>query len=154
MIETARQGAVRRGVNVEFLCGDVSEMDLRERSFRGAFITPLVYSMLPGRAKRVRALVGIGRHLERGAKLLFSVDRLRSPLDHARAIVVLGLDWMRHRKPGEFGDGYSTFLTAQGTMGFSYIHRFTVSQLRSEMKAGGFRLIGDSRGIGFIAEKS
>src|SRR3989338_580121 len=66
MVRAAEKNVAAAGVDAEFFAADMAELDWGGRAFDGIFVTPLVYSFVPGRARRVRCLDRLGRHLARG----------------------------------------------------------------------------------------
>ncbi len=138
MVRAAGRNAKTAGVGAEFFQADMADLDLGGRTFDGIYVTPLVYSFVPGRARRVRSLNLLGRHLARGGSVVFSAHLLRSPSQFLQA----ALAWMRHRLRGrgrEFGDWFTWFLRPDGTIGRSYSHLFTASRVLAEARQAGFR---------------
>ena len=137
MVRAARQNAASSGVDIEFLQADMAELDLPGRTFDGIYVTPLVYSFVPGRERRVRSLGRLGRHLAPGAPLIYSAHLIKSPSQLLQA----ALTWARlgPRASGcEFGDWFTWFLRPDGTIGKSFTHLFTESQIVAEARAAGF----------------
>ncbi|MBI1950343.1 MAG: class I SAM-dependent methyltransferase [Acidobacteria bacterium] len=138
MVRAAGRNAEAAGVAAEFLQADMAELDLRGRTFDGIYVTPLVYSFVPGKARRVRSLYRLGRHLARGGSAVFSAHLLTSASHFLQA----ALAWMRHaprRRGHEFGDWFTWFLRSDGTIDKSYSHWFTVASVLAEARQAGFR---------------
>jgi SAM-dependent methyltransferase len=138
MVRAAEKNVAAAGVSAEFFAADMAELDRRGRTFDGIYVTPLVYSFVPGRARRVRSLDRLGRHLARGGSAVFSAHLLTSPSQYMQA----ALAWARHARRGrgcEFGDWFTWFLRPDGTIGKSYSHLFTVASVLAEARQAGFR---------------
>lgn len=138
MQQAARRNAAGAGVDVDFFRCDMSELDLPGRTFDGIYVTPLVYSFIRTRSRRVLSLRRLGRHLAPGASVVYSAHLLKS---FPQAVSAL-LAWARHaaRRPRfEFGDWYTWFLLPDGTIDRSFTHLFTTSRILREARAAGFR---------------
>ncbi|HKB07113.1 MAG TPA: class I SAM-dependent methyltransferase [Candidatus Polarisedimenticolia bacterium] len=138
MVSAARRNASAAGVEVEFVQTDMADLDLPGRTFDGIYVTPLVYSFVPGRARRLRSLRRLGMHLAPGAPLVFSAHLMSSPWHYLQTV----LTWLRHgpwRGGHEFGDWFTWFLLPDGTIGTSFSHMFTLSAVVGEARAAGFR---------------
>lgn len=140
MIEAARRNGVAAGLEIEWLCADLRHLDLEARRFDAVFITPLVYSFIPGRAARIDALRGLGRYLVPDGRVVFSA----SLIDRPERILQTGISTIVRRirrSPGEFGDWYTRFMSARGSIRFSYTHLFLRFQVESEARSAGFRIV-------------
>ncbi len=140
MVEASRRSAASSGVSIEVFRADMSALDLAPRRFDAAFITPLVYSFIPGRARRIGALHRLGRHLEPGGTIVFSAALVDGP---ARLLQV-AVPWALRRARGssaEFGDWYTRFMTPRGPIGLSFSHLFFAGQVRREAREAGFRCV-------------
>ncbi|MCZ6697261.1 MAG: methyltransferase domain-containing protein [Acidobacteria bacterium] len=140
MIEAARRNGVAAGLEIEWLCADLRHLDLEARRFDAVFITPLVYSFIPGRAARIDALRGLGRYLAPDGRVVFSaalIDRPERILQTGISTIVRRI----RRSPGEFGDWYTRFMSARGSIRFSYTHLFLRFQVESEARSAGFRIV-------------
>jgi SAM-dependent methyltransferase len=137
MVGSARSNAAAAGVEVEFVRADMAELDLPGRAFDGIYVTPLVYSFVPGRERRVRSLRRLGLHLAPGAPVVYSAHLIGSPSRFLDA----ALNWVRRapRRPGfEFGDWFTWFLRPDGTIGTAFTHLFTTSRVIREARSAGF----------------
>ena len=137
MVRAARMNAAAAGVDIEFVQADMADFDLPGRMFDGIYVTPLVYSFVPGRERRVRSLCRLRRHLAPGASVVFSAHLIKSLAPFLQAV----LTWARRRpwRPGfEFGDWFTWFLRRDGTIGTSFTHLFTASQVVAEARLAGF----------------
>jgi SAM-dependent methyltransferase len=138
MVRAARENARVAGVDVEFLCADMAELDLGGRRFDAVYITPLVYSFVPGRSRRVRSLSVLGRHLVTGGAIVFSAYLFP---DWAKTLQV-SLAWVRHavrRRAREFGDWFTWYLVPDGSLGKSFSHLFAATSVMREVREAGFR---------------
>lgn len=151
MVNAAEKNARAAGVDVELLCADMSDLDLRDRRFGCAYITPLVYSFVPGRARRVQSLRRLGTCLVEDGAVIFSAYLLSNPTKWLQTF----LAWARHKGLGrspEFGDWFTWFLRADGSLGKSFTHLFATASVVSEAREAGFR---ECRKVGgyFIARR-
>jgi SAM-dependent methyltransferase len=152
MIEAARALARETGVEVEFLQADLVSLDLGLRRFAAIYFTPLLYSFLAGHHRRRAALARAGRHLEPGGIVLFTAYRMRTPGEW----VEQALAWTVRRARGgrcEFGDWYTSFLTPQGRLGHSYIHRGSGAKARRAAQEAGFGRVVHAGAAHYIAER-
>lgn len=150
MVRAAERNASAAEVTAEFFQADMAGLDLGGRTFGGIYVTPLVYSFVPGRARRVMSLSRLGRHLVRGGSVVFSAHLMTSP----SAFMQAALAWVRHARRGrgcEFGDWFTWFLRPDGTIGKSYSHLFTASRVLAEARKAGFRTCR-KEGAYFVAE--
>lgn len=149
MVRRARRNAAAAGVDVEFIRSDMADLDLPGKAFDAIYVTPLVYSFVPGRERRVRSLRHLGRHLTPGAAIVFSAHLFRRPSQ----ILQTAIAWARRRAGDpefEFGDWFTWFLLPDGTIGRSFTHLFPASRVLSEVREAGFRTCR-RRGAFFIA---
>ena len=150
MIKAARRNGEAAGLEIEWLCADLRRLDLGARRFDAVFITPLVYSFIPGRAARIDTLRGLGRCLALDGRVVFSAYLIDGPgrfLQAALSTIAKGI----RGSPGEFGDWYTRFMSARGSIQFSYTHLFLRFRVRREARSAGFRIV-HSRGKGhFLA---
>ena len=150
MVAASRDNARRAGLEVELLQADLGDLDLGERRFDAAYITPLVHSFIAGRQRRVEALRRLGRHLARGGPLIFTAYLIRDPASLIAAL----LAWIRGRREGgEFGDWYTRYMTPRGAIGTSYIHRGFTQSVRGEAREAGFARVERAHSSHFIASE-
>lgn len=140
MIEALRRRAESHGLQTTLQVGDVVSLDLPPNSYDGAYVSPEVYSYIPGRQRRVEALRRIRAALrEEGILLLLqSMDR-RGLVSRSRLV-----DSLRRLGRPIFGDRLSepgdgwTFETATRRY---FKHRFFSSrELHSEIVEAGLRV--------------
>ncbi len=141
MVQASRRNAESAGLEAEFLVSDMTTLDLPGRRFDGAYITPLVYSFVPGRQRRIQALRRLGMHLHPGGRIVYSAHLIKTATHLLRAILTKGLRVVRRARQNEFGDWYTWFLTPRGDLGTAFSHRFLVRQVLSEARAAGYRLV-------------
>ncbi len=149
MIESSRSHARAAGVEAEFVLADMVGLDLGPRRFDAVYVTPLVCSFISGRERRIEALRRLGRHVAPAGPVVFTAYFIRD----AVAFFELLLVWLRRREQvgAEFGDWYTRFMTPQGTIGRSYVHRAFARQVIREARAAGFGRVGWERRSHFIA---
>ncbi len=137
MIRAARTHAAAAGIQAELLQADMADLDLAGRRFDGVYITPLVYSFVAGRARRVRCLQRLCLHLEAGAPVVFSADLVRTLAQRLQ----LWIAWGHHvRRAAGFepGDWHTSYMLPDGTIGRSYTHLFSEREIVSEARRAGF----------------
>jgi len=151
MIRAAERNAKAAGVDAKFVRGDMGDLDLPGRKFDCAYVTPLVYSFVPGRARRVQTLQRLGTHLVEGGTVIFSAYLIPS----LTRLLQVCLAWARQTVLGRsrgFGDWFTWFLRPDGTLGKSFTHMFAASSVLSEAREAGF---SDCRKVGgyFVARR-
>lgn len=139
MVQAATRHATEEHLNAEFVCGDISTLDFGAQRFDGVYMTPLVYSFIPGRERRIACLRQLGRHLAPGGAVLYSAHLVRRAEHLARLLAVATRRRLRGDRQSEFGDWFTWFLTPQGRLGTAFSHRFLRRQVRDEARAAGFR---------------
>ena len=152
MIETSRASAEEADLKIEFLCADMTSLDLQGRRFDAAFVTPLVYSFIAGRANRIEALRRLGEVVSVGGKVIFSANLI----DGVGRILQALLSWMHRRARGstfEFGDWYTRFMTPRGQVGCSFTHLSFPGQVRREAKQAGYREVSRGGASHFVAAR-
>ncbi len=150
MVDSGRKQALTAGLEVEFLAAGMETLDLPGRRFAAAYVTPLVYSFIARREKRVEALRRLGLHLLPGGIVLFSAHLYRTLEQELAALLV----FIRSRKGGreaEMGDWHTWFLTRSGTLGESFIHLFSERQVMDEARAAGFARVERTGAAQFVA---
>jgi SAM-dependent methyltransferase len=151
MVEAARRNVSLEGVEGEVLEADMTSLDLPGRSFDLAYVTPLVYSFIAGRATRVEALGRLGRHLRPGGAAIFSASLIGSPIEWLE----LCLAWLRRRRRGqrtELGDWFTWFMTPTGSIGRSFLRRFRPVEVIGEARDAGFRRVRRAGRAHFIVD--
>ena len=149
MVRAGERNARAAACPIEFVLADMAELDLPGRKFEGIYITPLVYSFVPTRARRVECLRRLGRHLRPGGSVVFSAYLLRSPVQ----LLNVFLAWVRHagHEAGfELGDWFTWFLRTDGSLGKSFCHLFRATRVIAEAREAGFRTCGKA-GAFFVA---
>jgi SAM-dependent methyltransferase len=151
MVQAGRRHARQSGFDIEFLEADMTTLDLKDRRFDGIYVTPLVYAFISGGTRRVESLRRLGRHLAPGGVIVLSAFLFKRPVQWIEASLV----WARGRIRGiagrEFGDWYTWYLTPRGTIGKSFLHVSTASQVIREIHAAGFRRTAREGKAHFVA---
>lgn len=140
MVGEARDNARAAGLEIEFLEADIVSLDLAERRFEMIYATPLVYSFIARRERRLAALSRCGRHLAEGGTIVFSAALYRNRVERLQAF----LGWLHRRPAGpgiEVGDWYTRFLTPQGRIGTSFLRLFAPHEVVREARLAGFQRI-------------
>jgi SAM-dependent methyltransferase len=152
MVDASRRNIAAAGLHAELLVADMVTLDLPRRNFEAACVTPLVYSFVQGRGRRIEALRRLGRHLAPGGVVVFSAHLFTSPAQWLEVLLV----WIRCRRRStrvEFGDWYTWFPTPRGTIGTSFTHRFFARQVMAEARAAGFGRVERTGRGHFIARE-
>jgi SAM-dependent methyltransferase len=139
MVEASIRNARSAGLNAEFLNADMADLDLHDRTFDGAYITPLVYSFVPGRSRRIECLRRLGRHLTPGGAVIFSAHLVHRLSHLLRLLAVTMRRRLRRQRDSEFGDWFTWFLTPDGRIERAFSHRFFKWQVHAEARAAGFQ---------------
>lgn len=143
MVEAARALALESGIDARFAVADARRGDWPPGPWDAIYLTPLLYSFVHGRPVRVEFLRRLGRSLRAGGVLLFSVrlhDGLRSWLETRVAWCLGG-----GNGAGEPGDWYTRYLAPDGTIGTSYLRRFSAGEVVLEARTAGFATIERQR---------
>jgi len=137
MVSASDRNVREAGVRAELFEADMAELDRKGETYAGIYVTPLVYSFVRSRARRVVCLDRLGRHLDAGGSVVFSAHLLASPAQLLQA----ALAWSRHAGRGrafEFGDWFTWFLRPDGRIGKSFSHLFRDAGVRAEVREAGF----------------
>lgn len=136
LVEKAIENAAQRGLKIEGLVQEVSELDVPASSYDVVWLTTAMYSYIPTQRRRVEMLRRIGQALRPGGYLVcgFRWDA-RSEFSHkglwarkAVAYLTLGNLWY---EPGDKLSG-----------GIEFVHAFSSEEeLRAEFEAGGFETL-------------
>jgi SAM-dependent methyltransferase len=138
MVRASERNVREAGVQADLFEADMAELDRNGETYDGIYVTPLVYSFVRGRARRVSSLRRLGRHLDGRGSVVFSAHLLVS----ADQLLQAGIAWFRHAGRGrgfEFGDWFTWFLRPDGRIGKSFSHLFREAGIRAEAAEGGFR---------------
>jgi D-alanine-D-alanine ligase len=140
MIEAAGQLAAEAGITARLEVMDLREFDARGRRYHAVYLTPLLYSFIAGRQRRVTLLRRLGAHLEPDGCVLFSAHLHRGAWSWLQTRLAA---WRRGRTAwrGEPGDWYTWYLTPRGTIGRSYLRRFSAGEVVAETRAAGYTSI-------------
>ena len=152
MVGAARANALRLGAAVDFFTADLTDLDLSGRIFDLIYMTPLLYSFLPGRARRIAALERLGRHLTQSGAVIFSAHLIRQAAD---AFAATGA-WLRRPagvSKAEPGDWYTSFLTPQGELETSFTHLFLRGTVLREARSAGYERVEAVEAAHFVASR-
>lgn len=137
MVRASDRNVSEAGVSACLFEADMAELDRKGEAFGGIYVTPLVYSFVRSRARRVLCLDRLGRHLDGGGSVAFSAHLMAS----AAQLLQAALAWSRHAGRGrgfEFGDWFTWFLRPDGGIGKSFSHLFSEAGVRAEVGEDGF----------------
>jgi len=141
MVDASRRALDDAGVEAEILAASLDEFDPGDRRFGAIYFTPLLYSFLAGRDRRIAMLRRLAAFLDPGGGLMLSEARPRGPIRRTQ----IGLAWLRRRLRGdrfvERGDWYTMYLAPDGSIGFSFLHLFPSGQVEAELHAAGYRSV-------------
>jgi hypothetical protein len=128
---------------------NLRDLEARGGRFHAAYLTPLLYSFVAGRERRITLLRRLAARLEPGGCLLFSAQLHRGAWSWVQTRLAA-----RSRRPaawrGEPGDWYTWYLTPRGTIGYSFLRRFTAGEVLAEVRSAGFASVG-RQGTHFLA---
>ena len=143
VVETARANASREGVQIEFLCHDISQDIPLAQSFDLICFFGLVYSFIPTRKRRVQLLTACRKHLKPSGYCLFDFISAKPPSQRqVRAQRWRKtLAWLVGGNRGcELGDNLSN-----GTL---FVHWFfTLSEIAEEAAEAGLSFAHEGDGI-------
>ena len=150
MVEQATREAVRHGLEIEFLLGDVRTCDFGGARYAAVLFTYDVYSFIPRREQRVEVLRRLRSMLKEPGHIFLSARRLRSIYDR----VVLTQQWAARAGRGEWGDSHTRWIATDGTLRRSYVRVFTRARLDAEFAAASLRLNDWHAGHGLLTSTS
>jgi len=137
MIEAARHVASAAGVTARLEVIDLRCIDALGGRYHAVYLTPLLYPFVAGRERRVTLLGRLAARLEPGGRLLFSASIHRGIWSRLQTRLAV----RRHSQttwPGEEGDWYTWYLTPHGTIGRSFLRRFSAGEVIAEARKAGF----------------
>lgn len=79
MVERARQNAARRGVHLDGIVQDMSQLQVPGHAFAVVWLSSATYSCVPTRTRRVEMVRRIARVLQPGGYFLFQFQRTLTP---------------------------------------------------------------------------
>ena len=136
LTEKAKANANRRGLHIEALTQDISELDLPAGSFDIAWLGSRMYSSIPGQATRVRMLQRVANTLTAEGLLVCQFDwdpavRRRRASDLVRiAVAALSAGNLQYQNSDRFMEPSE------------FTHHFsTVAELQTEFSRGGFDVL-------------
>jgi 2-polyprenyl-3-methyl-5-hydroxy-6-metoxy-1,4-benzoquinol methylase len=145
MIAESQKRARELGLEVDFRLDDVRAAAFEPARVDGVLFTYDVYSFIPSRAARVRLLGRLAGRLERSGCIFLSARLARTGYERA----VLTLQRTR-RRASEWGDSHTRWIDPAGRLRRSFVHLFTASALRDELRAAGLRLVEWQGGHGTV----
>jgi SAM-dependent methyltransferase len=138
MVEAARRAAGEAKIQVDLVTASLGDFDPRGTRFAAIYFTPVLYSFLAGRDRRIAVLRRLTGFLEPDGAVLLSAAHSR---DAVRRVQV-ALAWARRRLRGdgsvERGDWYTLYLAPDGSVGTSFLHLFRPGQVEAEIRAAGY----------------
>ncbi|HET8946068.1 MAG TPA: class I SAM-dependent methyltransferase [Candidatus Polarisedimenticolia bacterium] len=139
MVAAARRAAAGAGVELELVTASLDDFDPRGTRFAAVYFTPVLYSFLAGRERRIAVLRRLAACLEPDGAVMLSAAHAREAVRRAQ----IALAWARRRMRGdravERGDWYTMYLAADGSVGTSFLHVFRPGQVEAEIRAAGYR---------------
>ena len=85
MVDRARENAARRGVQIDGLAQEISQLDVQENSYDVVWLSRGMYSCVPTRARRVAMVRRIARALKPGGLFLCQFHWCSNPVPRGRA---------------------------------------------------------------------
>ena len=138
MVEAARRAVAEAGVEAEIVTASLDDFDPRGTRFAAIYFTPVLYSFLAGRDRRIAVLRRLAGFLEPDGAILISTAHARDAVRRAQ----IALAWARRRLRGdrsvERGDWYTLYLAPDGSVGTSFLHVFRPAQVEAEIRAAGY----------------
>jgi SAM-dependent methyltransferase len=138
MVAAARRAVAEAGVEAEMETASLDDFDPGERRFGAIYFTPVLYSFLAGRERRIAVLRRLSVFLEPNGALMLSASHPRDAVRRTQLV----LAWARRRLHGdrtvEPGDWYTMYLAADGSVGTSFLHVFRPAQVEAEIRAAGY----------------
>lgn len=138
MVAAARRAAAEAGIALDLVTASLDDFDSGGTRFAAIYFTPVLYSFLAGRDRRIAVLRRLAGCLERDGVVLLSAAHARDAVRRAQ----LALAWARRRLRGdravERGDWYTLYLAADGTVATSFLHVFYPGQVETELRAAGY----------------
>jgi SAM-dependent methyltransferase len=136
MVDRARENAARRGLSIEGLVQEISQLDVPESAYDVVWLSRAMYSCVPTRARRVAMVRRIGRALKRDGLFLCQFHwcaTLRPPgrAGLVRRIVAACTLGNLAYEPGDI-----LWLNVE------FVHEFTSEDaVRSELEEGGLSVV-------------
>ena len=136
MVDRARENAARRGVQIEGLVQEISQLDVPAGAYDVVWLSRAMYSCVPTRARRVAMVRRIARALKPGGLLLCQFDWRANPRPRGkgellrRAIALCTLGNLAYE------EGDTLWLNVE------FVHEFSSEDaLRSELEEGGLAVL-------------
>ena len=132
MVERAKENAIQRGVEIEGLVQEISQLDVPQAAFDVVWISKFMYSCIPTRARRVQMVQRIYRALKPGGEFVCqfqigSGQDNRSKGERLRRLIAASPIGNR-----AYEDGDKLWLNVE------FVHAFRSEDVvRSELEEGG-----------------
>lgn len=138
MVEHARRGALRRGLDIGFRLADLRAHEEPAGSFDCVYFTADVYSFIPGPRDRVRLLERMSRWLQPGGVVFLSARRVHRIYE---PFILTVQRLSRLAEPGaRWGQSHTRWIATDGSLHRSFVQVFTGRALRREAAQAGFVL--------------
>ncbi len=137
-IEMLRHARARPSLQTaRLVASDIRWPGLASRRFSWIYMTPDVLNFIPRRSERIRALRALRELVVPGGGLLLGSRSFSGVRERMRCLLNY-LVRRSCRRFVEWGDWYTTYVTADGRIQHSFIHIFSQRALRSEIEAAGW----------------
>jgi SAM-dependent methyltransferase len=136
MVERAKENAIQRGVEIEGMVQEISQMDVPQAAFDAVWISKFMYSCIPTRARRVQMVQRIYRALKPGGEFVcqFQIwmgQENRSKAERLRRLIAASPVGNR-----AYEDGDKLWLNVE------FVHVFrSEEEVRSELEEGGLDIV-------------
>jgi SAM-dependent methyltransferase len=136
MIELARENTARRGVSIEGLVQEISQLDVPARAYDVVWLSRAMYSCVPTRARRVAMVRRITQALKPGGLLLCQFHWREDPRPLGRGGLVRHIVAACTLGNLEYEPGDTLWLNVE------FVHEFTSEDaIRSELEEGGLSIV-------------
>lgn len=135
MVERARENAARRGVHMEGLVQEISQLDVPAGAYDVVWLSRAMYSCVPTRSRRVEMVRRIGRALKPGGLFLCQFQWGGAPRPPGRGGLVRSLVAACTLGNRAYQEGDILWLNVE------FVHQFTSQDaLRAELGEGGLEV--------------
>jgi SAM-dependent methyltransferase len=136
MVDRARENAARRGVRVEGLVQEISQLDVQENAYDVVWLSRAMYSCVPTRVRRVAMVRRIARALKPGGLFLCQFHWCAAPRPQGKGEMLRRLVAVCTLGNGAYEAGDILWLNVE------FVHEFSSEDaIRSELEEGGLDVL-------------
>lgn len=149
MIETARDVARTRNLNIDYRIGDATQLEFKDTTFDGAIFANNGWAQIPGKDNRQQALNEIHRILKPGGVFIFTSHKRYISLDN---LILWLIEWIKYhllarlgiRTEGiDYGDIF--FERKHDKTKKQFMHMAGAREVAGQVKKSGFTLVLERR---------